>query len=270
MSTATRITKSPRELYSIAKRLGSWDPESIPVGEDRPHWESLNSEQREQLTKVCALFYEGEVSVSDTLAWFLLSVPDPDRRMFLASQVYEEVKHAEFFERYFRETCGNVDTASYLNPLYRGVLLDDLKQRGEDLGRALCNGNNGSLGLARVLFATQYFGVIEGMMAVTGYDFFDDLLAKTNMFPRLLEGIRLIRADEGRHITHGMDYIRETITEHPEYTEPVREFFLQEAAKIPARTQFVFTPNGLGLDPQRLMAISYQHHEQRLREAGLS
>lgn len=270
MSIVPRMTKSPRELYSIAKRLGTWDPESIPVAEDRPHWESLNHDQREQLTKVCALFYEGEVSVSDTLAWFLLSVPEPDRRMFLASQVYEEVKHAEFFERYFQETCGQVDTAAYLNPVYRGVLLDELQERGESLGRALCNGKNGDLGLARVLFATQYFGVIEGMMAVTGYDFFDDLLAKTNMFPRLLEGIRLIRADEGRHITHGMDYIREMISQHPEYAEPVRELFLHEAAKIPARTEFVFNPNGLGLDPQRLMVISYQHHQQRLREAGLN
>ena len=270
MSTAVHTTKSPRELYSIAKRLGTWDPESIPVAEDRPHWESLNPDQREQLTKVCALFYEGEVSVSDTLAWFLLAVPEPDRRMFLAPQVYEEVKHAEFFERYFQEAVGNVDTSAYLNPLYRGVLLDELRQRGEDLGRALCNGENGELGLARVLFATQYFGVIEGMMAVTGYDFFDDLLAKTNMFPRLLEGIRLIRADEGRHITHGMDYIREMISEHPEYAAPVREFFVKEAGRIPARTEFIFNPNGLGLDPQRIMGISYQHHQQRLREAGLS
>lgn len=270
MSTATRSSKSPRELYSMAKRLGTWDPESIPVAEDRAHWQELNPDQREQLTKVCALFYEGEVSVSDTLAWFLLAVPEPDRRMFLASQIYEEVKHAEFFERYFQEACGKVDTASYLNPLYRGVLLDELRQRGEDLGRAVTDGKNGELGLARALFATQYFGVIEGMMAVTGYDFFEDLLAKTGMFTRLLEGIRLIRADEGRHITHGMEYLREMISEHPEYSMPVHDLFTREAANIPARTAFVFTPNGLGLDPERLKAISYQHHQQRMREAGLN
>jgi ribonucleoside-diphosphate reductase beta chain len=190
--------------------------------------------------------------------------------MFLASQLYEEVKHAEFFERYFLETSGKLDTSAYLNPLYRGVLLDELKERGQQLGRALCDGRQDELGLARALFATQYFGVIEGMMAVTGYDFFEDLLAKTNMFPRLLEGIRLIRADEGRHIAHGMDYIREMITQHPEYAAPVRELFMKQAASIPARNEFVFTPNGLGLDPQRMMGISQQHLQQRLREAGLS
>ena len=270
MSTATRITKSPRELYSMAKHYGTWDPEQMPLAEDRAHWQTLNHDQREQLIKVCSLFYEGEVSVADTLAWFLLSVPENDRRMFLASQIFEEVKHAEFFERYFQEACGKVDTSAYLNPIYRGVLLDDLKARGEHLGRAITGGDEKELGLARALFATHYFGVIEGMMAVTGYDFFDDLLAKTNMFPRLLDGIRLIRADEGRHITHGMDYLREMITRHPEYAQPVRELFMQEATKIPARTQFIFTPNAFGLDAERLMTISYGHHQQRMREAGLN
>jgi ribonucleoside-diphosphate reductase beta chain len=269
MSTAVRATKSPRELYSIAKNRGTWDPEQIPVIEDRAHWDMLNPEQREQLTKVCSLFYEGEVSVSDTLAWFLLAVPEPDRRMFLSTQIYEEVKHAEFFELYFQKVCGQVDTAAYLSPEYRSVLLDELRQRGEDMGRGITNGKNGDLGLALALFAAHYMGIIEGVMAVTGYDFFDELLAKTNMFPRLLEGIRLIRADEGRHITHGMDYLREMIARHPEYADPVRELFYKEAMKIPTRTEFVFTPNALGLDRNRLQALSYEYHQQRMREAGL-
>ena len=34
--------------------------------------------------------------------------------MFLSTQVYEEVKHAEFFELYFRNVLGNVDTSAYL------------------------------------------------------------------------------------------------------------------------------------------------------------
>jgi ribonucleoside-diphosphate reductase beta chain len=269
MSTSTRVTKSPRQLYSMAKHLGTWDPESLPLAEDRVHWEAMNPEQREQLIKVCALFYEGEVSVSDTLAWFMLAVPESDRRMFLSTQIFEEVKHAEFFERYFHEVCGQVDTAAYLSPDYRGVLLDELKQRGEAMGRAITNGQNGDLGLSLALFATHYFGIVEGTMATTGYEFFEDLLATTGMFPRLLEGIRLIRADEGRHITHGMDYLREMLEEHPEHVGPVRELFLREAAKIPARNDFIFTPNALGLDKDRIKSISYAHHQQRMHEAGL-
>src|SRR5438309_6353393 len=105
MSTAAHTTKSPRQLYTIAKTLGVWDPAKIDLTEDKAHWQMLNPEQREQLIKTCALFYEGEVSVSDTLAWFMLAMPDLDRRMFLSTQIFEEVKHAEFFEATFRKSA---------------------------------------------------------------------------------------------------------------------------------------------------------------------
>src|SRR5678815_2860706 len=134
MPTITHTVKSPRDLYQIAKRLGTWDPADISLAEDKAHFDTLSTAQREQLTKICALFYEGEVSVADTLAWFMLAMPDPDRRMYLSTHVFEEVKHAEFFERYFKEVLGEMDTASYLVPESRNVLMEGLKQRGEAMG----------------------------------------------------------------------------------------------------------------------------------------
>jgi ribonucleoside-diphosphate reductase beta chain len=111
--------------------------------------------------------------------------------------------------------------------------------------------------------------VVEGTMALTGYEFFEDLLAKTGMFPRLLEGIKLIRSDEGRHLVHGMDFLREQLIKYPEHMAPVRELFITQAANIPRRTDFVFTPNPLGLDRDHIQQISYANHNQRMREAGL-
>ncbi len=106
-------------------------------------------------------------------------------------------------------------------------------------------------------------------MAMTGYEFFEDLLAKTGMFPRLLEGIKLIRSDEGRHLVHGMDFLREQLQRYPEHVGPVRELFHCEAASIPSRMEFIFTPNALGLDRDRIQQLSYTNHNQRMREAGL-
>jgi len=60
LSTAAHGAKSPRQLYNIAKNLGVWDPAKIDFTEDKAHWQMLNPEQREQLIKTCALFYEGE------------------------------------------------------------------------------------------------------------------------------------------------------------------------------------------------------------------
>ena len=139
----------------------------------------------------------------------------------------------------------------------------------EAIGKALTSGNNGDLSMALSLFACHYMAIVEGTMALTEYEFFEDLLAKTDMFPHLLEGIKLIRSDEGRHLVHGMDFLREQLEQHPEHVAPVRELFQQQAANIPRRTEFIFTPNPLGLDRDRIQQISYDNHNQRMREAGL-
>ena len=119
MQSGYASAKSPTDLYRIAKKAGVWDPESIPVAEDAHDWQALNAGEREQLLKICALFYEGEVSVSETLAWWLVAIPEDDRKVFLASQIFEEVKHAEFFALCFKNVFGNVDTRAYLNPAYQ-------------------------------------------------------------------------------------------------------------------------------------------------------
>src|SRR5262249_16404473 len=160
----------------MAKALGIWDPAKIDLTEDKAHWQMLNPAQRDQLIKVCALFYEGEVSVSDTLAWFMLAVPELERRMFLSTQIFEEVKHAEFFERYFQEVCGKVDTTAYLVPEYKGVLLDELRQRGEAIGAALTGGGDGDPGLALALVSRPFIGVVWGGIVLSGYECFEHLL----------------------------------------------------------------------------------------------
>ncbi len=283
MQSGYASAKSPTDLYRIAKKAGVWDPESIPVAEDAHDWQALNAGEREQLLKICALFYEGEVSVSETLAWWLVAIPEDDRKVFLASQIFEEVKHAEFFALCFKNVFGNVDTRAYLNPAYRGVLVDELRARGEAIGQAVlacraCAGATGSvreraaadLERALVLGMAHYMGIIEGTLAVTGYDYFDEMQASRGIFPRLLEGVRLIRADEGRHIAHGMDYLRRKLAEKPEYKQPVAELFFQESSRSADRADYIFETNGFGLDPGRMIAISFEHLGQRSREIGLS
>jgi hypothetical protein len=85
----------------------------------------------------------------------------------------------------------------------------------------------------------------------------------------LLEGISLIRADEGRHLTHGMEYLRTTIAQRPQFAAEVQRLFSEKGGKIPARTQFTFELNDFQLDQNHMLAIAYAHLAQRTREAGL-
>jgi hypothetical protein len=45
---------------------------------------------------------------------------------------------------------------------------------------------------------------------------------------------------------------------------------MTQPANIPRWTDFVFTPNPLGLDRDRILQISFANHSQRMREAGLA
>lgn len=269
MPTLTHTFKSPRDLYQIAKNLGAWDPATMPMKEDREHFQAISPGKQEQLIKICALFYEGEVSVADTLAWFMLAMPDADRRMYLSTHVFEEVKHAEYFERYFREVLGDRNTAEYLVPESRNVLMDGLRQRGEAIGRAMINGHQEDLNFALTLFAAHYMGIIEGVMAQTAYEYVGDMLTSVNLFPGLLEAIRLIRADEGRHIIHGMDYLRGQIAEHPEYKPAIKALFLDNIKSMTLWTRSVFNPNPFDLDQERMVVLGYNLHRQRMRDIGL-
>ncbi len=87
---------------------------------------------------------------------------------------------------------------------------------------------------------------------------------------RLLEGIRLIRADEGRHVAAGMDYLRERIAARPELKEPVDQLFFVHIQQIPARMDFTFQTNAFGLDRERMTAIGHENITQRMREAGVA
>jgi ribonucleoside-diphosphate reductase beta chain len=153
---------------------------------------------------------------------------------------------------------------------YRGVLVDELRERARAIGRAVLEGDADVLERALLLGVAHYMGVVEGLMAVSGYDYFDEMLGARGIFPRLLEGIRLIRADEGRHLTHGMEYLRTRIAQRPDLAAEVQRLFFEESMKIPARTQFAFQPNDFQLDQKHMMAIAYAHLAQRSREAGLS
>jgi ribonucleotide reductase beta subunit family protein with ferritin-like domain len=107
------------------------------------------------------------------------------------------------------------------------------------------------------------------VMAQTAYDYVGEMLTSVKLFPRLQEAIRLIRADEGRHIIHGMDYLRMQIAEHPEYIAPVKELFLDNIKSMTLWTQWVFVPNPFDLNHDRMMTLGYNLHRQRMRDIGL-
>ncbi len=220
------------ELYHKAKRL-HWDPADIDLSRDRADWDRLRrdyatEQYEEQIRRLCSLFYQGEASVTRTLAPYLVAVSrlglGMAQEMFLASQLYEEAKHFEFFSRYFFEVLGEdgTDTARHLTGSPQTLLIDGLDRMADRLTRET---DPDTLRLAFVEAVTYYMGVVEAMVARTGYLGVTDALASRGWMPGLCEGFRLIRRDEGRHVAYGIHCTRDLVAQYPEYRAVVERTF---------------------------------------------
>jgi ribonucleoside-diphosphate reductase beta chain len=156
-----------------------------------------------------------------------LVLEDINDQMFISSQIYEEAKHTQFFDRYWREVVnpvaeergyevvaptdqrwfpeGYVDLFDRTEAAMERLLTDDTP---ENRAKAYCH----------------YHLVVESVLAQTGYygftsrfgegeaDVYEDDLESPHL-PGLVEGINYIRSDEGRHVGFGMQKVRHLIHE---------------------------------------------------------
>jgi ribonucleoside-diphosphate reductase beta chain len=231
-------------LYQTAKRL-AWDPAQLDLTHDAAEWPRLveqegASQHATQILHLCALFHAGEQSVTQTLSPFLSAVARAglgiDKELFLTAQLFEEAKHYEFFERYAHEVLG-ADAErlrAFVSPAPQAVLVDDLEDVAHRLRR---EDDPAVLRTLLVEGITHYMGVVEAMLARTGYVAAHEALAERGWLPGLQEAFRLIRRDEGRHVAFGINVVREQVAAHPEDRALVTATFERHLPHVLATVQ---------------------------------
>lgn len=273
--TAREADSAYFRLYSKAKQL-HWDPADIDLSADREQWLRIQRDYTaeryaEQILRLTSLFYEGEESVTKTLSPFCSAVSRAglgiDKELFLTTQLYEEAKHFDFFARYFAEVFqvdGSV-TAQYLTAAPRAVLVSDLEEVTERLRR---EEDPARLKATFAEAVTHYMGVVEAMLARTGYVGAHDAIVTRGWLPGLQEGFRLIKRDEGRHVAFGMRCLAELTTEHPEYRSIVQDVFERHLPNVLATVQEFDYPQPL-VDLDKLTAYALAQYERFAAAAGL-
>ncbi len=235
----------PYKLYQKAKRHGVWNPVDIDFSQDKEDWQKLSPVQQQEVLDTIALFIGGEEAVTEDILPMIMAVSKKgwfEEESYLTTFLFEEAKHAEFFSL-FLEAIGVTDDLSHLlRPAYR-QLFDELLP--EAMGRLLEDQSPEAM----VDAAVTYNIFAEGVLAETGYWFFYEGLSKINLMPGLMEGIRNIKRDEGRHIGFGTFLIQRLIHDKPELFDLVQER-LQEllpiAAALTARDDSVLSVNAEG------------------------
>ncbi|MFQ3319143.1 MAG: ribonucleoside-diphosphate reductase beta chain [Natronomonas sp.] len=290
--------ESPFEWYRAAKEHGIWDPESFDLEQDKRDWEEKFDEaEKKQFMKICSLFYEGEESVTKTLAPYPIAVEaleDPNfdplqEEMYLTTQLWEETKHTDFFSRYFDEVFDTQDTDygdfggdNFWNPELQAYLIDDLEHVSGELrdaaGRAETAAREGGdieaaqrdlrykLGDA----VMHYMGMVEAQLAETGYSALNQMLGNKDGMPAFQAAMTKIQKDEARHINNGRWLMKKLAQEDPDivpevYEPHVRHF--EEELSGPT-IQNLYVPNPLDIDMQLLVDESLNYMQSHFEIIG--
>lgn len=208
----------PMRLYQKAKRLGIWNPVDIDLTKDIDDWRRFDDLEREVLLHLTSLFQAGEESVAQEIVPLIAAISRERRieeEMYLATFVWEEAKHTEFFRRFLDEVAGDAsDLSRFHGANYRSIFYQELPEAM----RALLDDPSSA---AQARAAVTYNMIVEGTLAETGYYAYHAMLERNQLLPGLREGIGHLKRDESRHIAYGIYLLSRLVAAEPALWEVV-------------------------------------------------
>ena len=259
------LDEAAYKLWRKAIKTGTWDPAEIDLSEDREQYERLDEPTRIYLERFCSAFYNAEENVALLFCPWIMAASGLWQHAFLSTQLVEEFKHTDFFDRYFKEVFGEEKRQEALaNPVH-----DTLQERGERLVSSLNGANEGERTMRFVEGVTHYQGIIEGVQANTGYQIFLNVFARKGLMPGLSEGFKQIQRDEGRHVSFGLQVLRNYAHQDERYANRIREMYEEYLPFIRQRYGQKMKVDGREYDPphdeqglERLMGL----YERRMQD----
>jgi hypothetical protein len=205
-------------------------------------WNKMSERERkamnvESFSWMLSQFLHGEQGALLATAQLVTSVQDIDSKLYAASQVVDEARHVDVFNRYLHTKIG----FSYpINPHLKTLLdmiLTDSRWDMKFLGMQI---------------------MVEGLaLAAFG------MIRNNTKEPLLKELTSYVVGDEARHVAFGVLSLRDYYTEQPEAVKREREDFVYEAARL-MRDRFLFQEvwEKLGLPTKACMDIALHNQGQ--------
>jgi ribonucleoside-diphosphate reductase beta chain len=120
----------PLRLFRKAKRLGVWNPDDIDFGQDVRDWKAMSEDERDLILRLTALFAGGEESVTLDLLPLIAAIAAEgrvDEEIYLASFLWEEAKHVDFFASFLHCVAPDAgDLHRYHGASFRRVFYEEL------------------------------------------------------------------------------------------------------------------------------------------------
>jgi ribonucleoside-diphosphate reductase beta chain len=93
---------------------------------------------------------------------------------------------------------------------------------------------------------TLYHLVLESTLGLTTFKFVTDYLNDEGLLPGFVEGYSKIHHDETRHIGYGVWFLRETVREHADQADSIREMLREVLPSVAESLKPPGADNGSG------------------------
>ncbi|MDB4965609.1 MAG: hypothetical protein JWN44_1298 [Myxococcales bacterium] len=224
-----------RDLYKKAQR-SQWQPDitlpwATPVDLEKPQYPEelfplhgsdiyrrMTEPEKTRLAQemfswILSQFLHGEQGALLAASQLVVSVPDMDSKYYASTQVFDEGRHVEVYDRYLHEKIGfSYPISPYLKKLLDLILTDsrwDMKLLGMQI-------------------------MVEGLALAA----FGMIRAQTNE-PLLKKLTHYVMLDEARHVAYGVLSLRNHYNDMKEADKLEREDFIYEAAVL-MRNRFLY------------------------------
>ena len=249
---------TPQQLYELWERQ-PWSAHAIDLERDKEEWDSsVTQEEKDQLAYNLSAFFIGEERVATQFTGLVRAYEDVSEEAFLTTQQVDEVRHAQFFNRFYAEVLkrdGTFETRleearKDVNESFIQLFDVELVESQE---RLLVNPGDVE---AKIDFIVLYHMVIEGTLALTGQHFIQDYLEKKGKLAGLLEGYTRISQDEHRHVAYGTWFLKEKASQDPAFKRRIA----QRLMELMPLAQGVLVPPGVE-DPYDYELLGYHSSE---------
>jgi ribonucleoside-diphosphate reductase beta chain len=214
----------PQTLYRRWED-SQWSPWQVDLSTDKEQWPALTEEQRGLIYFVLSSLMVAEERITTKFSGLVAAHGSEEEATFLSTQQVDEARHMQFYARFQDEVAAEPTEIAAHVERARGSISDAFRELFDvqlvDAHDKLVAAP-GDLA-AKVRFVTLYHLVLEGTLGLTSFKFITDYLNEHGLLPGFVEGYSLIHHDETRHIGFGVWWLRETVREHEEAADVVRQ-----------------------------------------------
>src|SRR3954453_23521854 len=267
---------SYEQLYNLWERQ-QWATQDIDFTQDRIDWhERIPEEERFQRMYGLSSFFIGEQNVADELGPMMRAAPTEEMRIFLCTQIADEARHVQFFNRFYDEVgvleSHNLqdrleETSAHLNPQFNVLFDEMLKGKVDRIARAPEDLET------LVEPVTLSHMIIEGMLALTGQHFIISYNEENGTLPAFVQGFNNVARDEHRHVAFGARFLREMADADSRYRDAIQRTLIEcgpaaDGILTPPWYEEGMELFGVSLEDTRAFAVKAL--ERRLKVIGLA